>query len=194
MKKKIKFAFAFCLVYLRNIKHKFLVMRFLLRYVYFTTLYRCYLGLELSYYQVEDAMHLIWRGIKHDWSKFLPQEVLGFAHTYYRFKNVNYGTPEYNVLLKEILPTIERHYRWNSHHPEHYENGYDDMSKYDKIEMLADWSAAAKQTKDGNIWRSIDINSKRFNIPYKERRDLLEFYAEIMNGETRIEGDPEYAV
>ena len=57
---------------------------------------------------------------------------------------------------------LDHHYVENRHHPEHFENGIKGMSLLDIIELFADWHCAVKRHADGNIYKSIDINQKRF--------------------------------
>ena len=38
------------------------------------------------------------------------------------------------------------------------------MTLVDLIEMLADWKAATERNKDGNIRKSIEINSGKYNM------------------------------
>jgi len=38
------------------------------------------------------------------------------------------------------------------------------MDLFDVIEMFFDWYAAGKRNKDGNIYKSLDINKERFKI------------------------------
>lgn len=107
---------------------------------------------------------LIDRGNKHDKSKLIDPELSGFAENINKLEKVEYGTQEYNNLLKELKPTIEHHYANNSHHPEFYQNGIEDFDLIDLIEMFCDWKAATKRNKNGNINTSIDKNAERFNI------------------------------
>jgi hypothetical protein len=68
---------------------------------------------------------------------------------------------------------LKHHYRENSHHPEHYENGVDDMDLLDVIEMLCDWMAAVSRMKDGDIEKSIEINADRFGISEQLKSILI---------------------
>ena len=77
---------------------------------------------------------------------------------------LTYGSQEYKDSLKELGPALQHHYKHNSHHPEHYENGIDGMSLTDIVEMLCDWKAAAERHSDGDLAKSIEINCKRFNM------------------------------
>ncbi len=59
---------------------------------------------------------------------------------------------------------LDNHYALNSHHPEHYNNGINDMDIIDLLEMFCDWKAASERHANGDIYESIKINKKRFNI------------------------------
>lgn len=67
-------------------------------------------------------------------------------------------------MLKLMGPGLLHHYKNNSHHPEHYEKGVDDFDLFDLVEMYVDWKAASERHKDGNIFTSLHVNKKRFNI------------------------------
>lgn len=105
---------------------------------------------------------LVWRGIKHDLSKYGNAEALFFADEIFNLKKLTYGTPEYKTALDKIRPCLDHHYKTNSHHPEYYPNGYAGMSHMDKLEMLCDWCAAVRRHKDGSILKSIQKNQERF--------------------------------
>jgi hypothetical protein len=63
-----------------------------------------------------------------------------------------------------MKPALDHHYANNSHHPEHYKNGIDDMSLLDLVEMICDWKAASERHNNGNIRKSIEVNGKRFEM------------------------------
>lgn len=104
------------------------------------------------------------RRIVHDKSKLEEPEKSVFDKMTWKLKGSTYGSDEYKGFLEEMKPALEHHYRENSHHPEHYENGIEGMSLLDLIEMICDWKAATQRHDDGNIRRSIEINAERFNI------------------------------
>ncbi len=110
------------------------------------------------------TIELIYRGHIHDDSKLVDPEKAHFDKLTPLLKTLTYGTPEYTASLAELKPALDYHYANNSHHPEHYANGVNDMNLFDIIEMLMDWKAATERTKDGDIYKSIDINAKRFNL------------------------------
>jgi len=101
----------------------------------------------------------------HDRSKLESPEKEGFDACVPKLKNLTYGSPEYLAALKELEPVLAHHYEHNSHHPEHWKNGIEDMSLFDILEMLMDWKAATERMKNGgDIWKSISFNQGRFAI------------------------------
>lgn len=104
------------------------------------------------------------RGKNHDKSKLEDFEKPYFDENTENLAKEVYGSDEYKKSLEKLKPALEHHYKVNSHHPEHYENGIDGMNLYDIIEMWADWNAAVKRNKDGDIRKSLEINSRRFNL------------------------------
>jgi hypothetical protein len=81
-----------------------------------------------------------------------------------KLKGVTYGSVEYQTFLDALKPALEHHYSVHRHHPEHFENGIDDMNLIDLIEMLMDWKAASERHNDGNIRKSLELNAKRFKM------------------------------
>lgn len=79
-----------------------------------------------------------------------------------KLKDSTYGSTEYNQFLKELKPALDIHYSENRHHPEHFANGIDDMNLLDLIEMICDWKASSERHGNGDIFKSIEINQKRF--------------------------------
>lgn len=100
----------------------------------------------------------------HDDSKLSSPEVEIFTEFTKKLANSTYGSEEYKQFLADMKPALDHHYAKNSHHPEHFENGIDGMNLLDLLEMFCDWKAAGERHKDGNIDKSIEINSKRFNM------------------------------
>lgn len=114
------------------------------------------------WYLTRFCSRLMWRGLVHDLSKYRTDEASGFARTIFRLRSSTYGTDEYRALLAEIEPSIKLHYARNSHHPEHHGGQALGMPMLDQIEMIADWSAAVRRHKDGDLARSIEQNAARF--------------------------------
>lgn len=104
------------------------------------------------------------RASLHDLSKLQSPEKETFDKFTPKLRGLTYGTDEYKDMLKQMGPALEHHYKVNSHHPEHYENGINGMTLMDVIEMVADWKAASLRHADGDFHKSLYINKERFGI------------------------------
>lgn len=107
---------------------------------------------------------LIERMNRHDDSKLKHPELAIFTQYTKKLADSTYGSDEYKQFLNEMKSALDHHYSNNSHHPEHFENGIDGMNLLDLLEMFCDWKAATERHKDGDINKSIEINSKRFKM------------------------------
>ncbi len=137
------------------------MFNFILGYFYFlftNTIHKFW----VAYYILKVRPLMIWRALWHDMSKYRLSEAKNFAKVVIGMKKFSYGSDEYKRRLICIRDSVDLHYKRNRHHPEHYDNGYVDMTDVDKIEMIADWCAAVRRHKDGDIWKSIEYNQKRF--------------------------------
>ena len=120
---------------------------------------------------------IINRAIGHDKSKLSPEELPIFVKYTPKLKGCTYGSGEYKQFLAEMKPALDHHYAKNRHHPEHFRLQVADdfeffeknkknticcMNMIDLIEMLCDWLAATERHADGDIYKSIEINQKRF--------------------------------
>lgn len=110
------------------------------------------------------ATGLLDRARIHDDSKLVEPEKSVFDVVTPRLAGLTYGSDEYKASLKEMGPALEHHYKNNRHHPEYHKDGINGMSLMDLVEMLLDWKAATERHDDGDIFKSIEINVKRFNI------------------------------
>lgn len=110
------------------------------------------------------AQDLIKRAMNHDDSKLEEPEKSKFDEMTPKLKGLTYGSDEYKASLAELGVALKHHYENNSHHPEHYENGIDDMDLLDLIEMFFDWCAASERHANGNIYTSITQNEGRFGM------------------------------
>lgn len=118
----------------------------------------------VSHYMSDAAQELLKRGQVHDASKLESPEKEYFDKYTEKLKGLTYGSEEYKKSLKEIQPALDHHYANNSHHPEHYKNGVNDMDLFDLVEMFFDWKAASERHADGDIYESIKKNSERFKL------------------------------
>lgn len=120
----------------------------------------------------DHAWSFVWRAIVHDLSKFRWDETRGFAKAVFDLKHTEFGSDAYKEAATRILPSIERHYRRNSHHPQFYPRGYEQMGDYDIVEMVADWAAAVRRHRDGDLEKSIRVNQARFGYLDEDAAEL----------------------
>lgn len=100
----------------------------------------------------------------HDRSKLEEPERSVYAEHGDKLKHVVYGGEEYKKLLELVKPAIDSHYSQNRHHAEHWPNGFNDFDLVDLLEVLSDWLASTKKNKNGNIHKSIAVNTERYGI------------------------------
>lgn len=104
------------------------------------------------------------RSFDHDRSKLHEPEKAGWDEATPKLANLTYGTEEYKQSIRELRPTVEHHYAHNSHHPEYWPGGVDDMSLLDITEMLCDWKAASERGKGNDFMEGLVKNKERFNL------------------------------
>jgi hypothetical protein len=100
----------------------------------------------------------------HDASKTQPPEKAIFDEYTPKLRHSTYGSDEYKGFLEGMGEGLAHHYAVNRHHPEHFTDGILGMTLVDLIEMLADWRAATERHDDGNLARSMLVNTDRFDI------------------------------
>lgn len=111
------------------------------------------------------VIELLQRGAAHDQSKLGRPEVETFTKYTPLLASMEYNSAAYKRCLAEMKPALDHHYRHNRHHTEHHQNGIMDMTLVDLLEMLCDWYAAGRQQPNGDLMRSLEINTARLNIP-----------------------------
>lgn len=97
------------------------------------------------------SAELAYRAAMHDNSKFTPEEFGVYADNVDDFSKHEFGSEKELQLREKLLPAAKVHHSRNRHHPEHFENGIDDMNLIDLIEMLADWKSASERTPDDSL-------------------------------------------
>lgn len=116
---------------------------------------------ELLLFACQD---LLKRAMQHDCSKLMEPEKSKFDEITPKLKELTYGIDKYKKSLEDLGMALKHHYLNNSHHPEHYENGVNDMDLMDLLEMFFDWCAAVERHTEGDIYKSIVQNQKRFEL------------------------------
>lgn len=118
----------------------------------------------VSQYLESIKYELSLRQYSHDISKLQPEELDTFIEFSPKLKASEYNSPEYHENLAAMKPALDHHYANNLHHPQYWPNGVMDMTLVDLIEMLVDWVASV-QRANGDIYKSLETNKDRFNIP-----------------------------
>ena len=112
------------------------------------------------------ANTLVTRAIAHDATKLHEPEASVFEEFTPKLRGLTYGSTEYKEVLAAMKPALDHHYACNRHHPEHFAPNHflsaTGMNLFDVLEMLCDWLAATKRHADGDIFKSLEINQKRF--------------------------------
>lgn len=130
------------------------------------------------------ARELLRRADVHDASKLEDPEKAGFDEFTPKLRAMTYGSAEYTQALADLGAVLTHHYEHNSHHPEHYANGFSGMNLPDVVEMFCDWAAAVQRHDDGNLRRSIAMNAERFG--YDEQVEVM-----LVNTLGAFEGAPD---
>lgn len=119
------------------------------------------------------------RALHHDRSKFEEPEKSTYDKYIPLLKNVKYGSDEYNEIRNKMHEEgLHHHYQENRHHPEHFENGVNDMNLIDIIEMICDWYAASLLS-DTDFEKGLKINCKRFGIDEQLAKIIFNTYKDL---------------
>jgi hypothetical protein len=123
---------------------------------------------------------LLARAEQHDQSKLQNPEREMFDEYTPLLRQSTYGSDEYKGFLKGMDKALAHHYENNRHHPEHFPNGVKDMNLIDVLEMLCDWKSSTMRHADGDVYKSIEINQKRFGYS-DELKTLLRNTVDWLN-------------
>lgn len=110
------------------------------------------------------ATEVTQRGSTHDEDKLVGDFAQSFLKGVFVFPKLEYGSEEYKQALEEIRPAVENHYAKNRHHPEYFADDVSGMNVVDLMEMVCDWKAASERQDGGSIEKTLEVNSKRFNL------------------------------
>ena len=115
----------------------------------------------------------------HDRSKFEEPEKSTYDKYIPLLKNVKYGSDEYNEIRNKMHEEVlQHHYRENRHHPEHFENGVNDMNLIDIIEMVCDWYTTSLLS-DTDFEKGLEINCERFGINEQLAKIIFNTYKDL---------------
>lgn len=101
----------------------------------------------------------------HDESKLMDaEEKAGYDYYVPLLNEVKYGTEEYRNIREQMNKNcFALHAKHNSHHPEHYPDGINNMDLFDLIEMFTDWLSAS-MVSDTEFKKGLEFNIERFDI------------------------------
>ncbi len=129
---------------------------------------------------------LYWRGIKHDWAKFLPSE--WFAYVNFFFRGIS-SLKSGGSIAKKATPEFEmawnHHLNFNDHHWQYWVRIGDDgttkpllMPKVCQLEMVCDWKGAGKALGKPDTLAWYTINRDKIML-HPETRILVEQYLDF---------------
>lgn len=138
---------------------------------------------RVRFYLAKCIAELAIRSTDHDKDKIdnLVEKKLFDEYTP-KLKECTYGSSEYKSFLEGLKEGLDIHYANNRHHPEHFENGIQGMNLIDLLEMICDWKAASERHADGDIYKSIEINQKRFGYS-DDIKNILKNTVDFIIGE-----------
>lgn len=131
-------------------------------------------------------VHLISRAHSHDYSKIEDVEKEAFIKYAPELNRTQYGSPEYEEIVKKAEEAASFHHKHNNHHPEHFRNGIQGMDLMGLTEMLCDWIAATKRSPGGNIFRSIDINQRKYGYSEDVKKILINTARKLMEAQPHL--------
>lgn len=127
---------------------------------------------------------LIKRSLNHDNSKLQDPELTLWKEMD-KEPRYPYGSEEYKEKMKRWEKVFKHHYSYNRHHPEFYENGVNDMTLVDIVEMMCDWLGYKQAISITEALNVCDEQMKRYNISNELRQvifnTLLRYYS-ILGG------------
>lgn len=127
---------------------------------------------------------LIRRAENHDKSK-LEEPELSWWKEMDKEPRYPYGSEEYKQKIKRWDKVFKHHYKYNRHHPEHYEYGVSEMTLIDIVEMMCDWLGYKDTTTVTEALKVCDEQMARYDISEELRQiifnTLLRYYS-LMGG------------
>lgn len=96
-----------------------------------------------------------------------------------------YGTDEYFDKMKRWQKFFDHHYAINRHHPDHFENGVNDMTLVDVVEYLVDIISYIDELHISQAVDIVDKQKGRFKIDDQLadilKNTLIEYFSNIGN-------------
>lgn len=104
------------------------------------------------------------RAKNHDKSKLNSPERETYDEFIPKLKEAKYGSDEYYKIRNEMNKKgLKHHIENNRHHPDHFPNGFIDMTLVDIVETFSDWYTASLKS-DTDFKDGLKLNAERFNM------------------------------
>lgn len=101
----------------------------------------------------------------HDKSKLEDPEKACYDKYIPMLKEAKYGSKEYYEIKEKMKKEgLDHHFQVNRHHPEHFENGIEDMTIVDLVEYFIDTYSASTKS-DTPYSEGVKANAKTHNLP-----------------------------
>jgi hypothetical protein len=103
----------------------------------------------------------------HDDDKYKDPLKRIYSKNFDALCKTTFRSPEYNKIVgsEEFQEAFKIHTKNNRHHPQHFENGVEDMNLIDIIEMLCDWKAASDRTgRKQSVKEGMELNYEKYHI------------------------------
>lgn len=118
---------------------------------------------HVSHLLRELARQLESRADLHDLTVLELDEFQGRVEIQHVARTHPYDSPEYRESIKDNT-SLQLHYSRNSHHPEYYPAGVDEMSFIDFIEMTIDWLGASRTYRNTSFEDGLKDQIRRFKL------------------------------
>ena len=79
------------------------------------------------------------RAKTHDASKLQEPELTQYTEVEEKLEKHPIGSHNYRSIVKQNKPILDKHYKNNPHHPEHFKNGFNSMTILDLVDVFTDW-------------------------------------------------------
>ena len=139
---------------------------------------------------------LLWRGVKHDWSKWLPSEFIPYARRFYlpdgskrpqtrdatgAYDPTNTGDPDFDRAWFHHQRRNDHHWQWWLNPQQREGTRPTEMSKGAVVEMLCDWSGAGRaQGGDGNFSAWWHANNHDMQLHPRTRELVLALMPRVL--------------
>ena len=132
-------------------------------------------------YDFQEAINTICKALTtraktHDASKLKEPELTQYTEAAEKLEKFKPGSSDYLKIRDKYAIILSKHFTKNSHHPEHFKNGFNDMSILDLVDVLVDWKL---DCGDGDWNKFVDDRRDYYGMSdqvvqiFKNSKDVL---------------------